>query len=286
MKKRKRLERDEGKEDQRDRKIVLLFLAHDGIAQVEFWEEWIKSSGLRDRILFYVVTQHQDKVPQKKMWHGVVVAYPLRWCDMSQVWALQRGLQRILRDDITHSVTCIYFLSGSEIPATSATYLYHAPDRTRFCLAPNPPRLDVLQPKDARDWKTVIKLFDDYYETVFSTRHHMASFSMTTPDALKIANFPFRKLKALEKILKRHPFPWIKTRDSYQRAMIWWYPSSKRQNSGVRKPKLTPFNTIYMNTNERLIGPIRSSSKITKILLCNAQMNAYLIGFCFWKVQI
>ena len=110
----------------------MLFLAHNGIAKPEIWRTWRASSGIPSaskRILFFGLMPMEEND-----W----IRIPLRktgWCEMNLVFAMQDGLRAILKNKNWGNITCIYFLSGQDLPMRSALTQYNLPDETRFCYA-------------------------------------------------------------------------------------------------------------------------------------------------------
>ena len=114
------------------RKIVLLFLAHEGLTKeaVEFWAKWNTWTG-HSLILFCnigpaIEGKHAD------MWTHMGNP-PTKYCDASLVLVVQESIQKILGSDTKKQIQGLYLLSAMDYPLVTAEELYTLPDLNRFC---------------------------------------------------------------------------------------------------------------------------------------------------------
>lgn len=113
-------------------KIAILFLAPNGIAQPQWWQDWRVDSQVEKQILFYILTDNSENIPKNNQWKVILLSFRPLWCDLTQVFALKRGIEVVLQDDKKEEIQCIYFVSGQEVPVISADRLYQQPYVTRF----------------------------------------------------------------------------------------------------------------------------------------------------------
>lgn len=181
------------------RKIAILFLAHAGITQPAWWTQWITETSVGKSILLYVATQDKKLVPPSNeavTWHWVPLSYATHWCDISQVMALQDGLGKILKDDKKGEVSCVYFISGAEVPVIAAKQLYEEPDVTRIVVSIHDDMASRLQEFSGKDYTKL---------RPFLTAIHAAALSLDRRDAERIANFPRDELMKLNQVLHQNP---------------------------------------------------------------------------------
>jgi hypothetical protein len=113
-------------EEKKMRKVAILFLAHNGISQPQWWRDWRrKLSNGESKILFFGIMPQEEKG-----WIRIAPSFSTKWCDKSLVLIEQLGLQELLKQDPSRNIQHIFFVSGDTVPIASAEEIYQLPDDT------------------------------------------------------------------------------------------------------------------------------------------------------------
>jgi hypothetical protein len=184
--------------------VVLLFLAHAGVAQPTAWQKW-KSGAPPGKILFVVhanaKTYEKDEFARK---YGILEAKDrvaiTKWCDKSLVFAQQAGIRYILKH--WPDMAMIYLVSGDSVPIREAAELIALEEQSRLCGVRRPP--SNAWKLTRTEWKclgptTSAKGVDVGRDmTDRDLYQHEQWLSLDKSDAQAIARFDFKRFDTLD----------------------------------------------------------------------------------------
>ena len=106
--------------------VAILALAHTdvGVQTQRIWQQWWakeESSGIH----LYAIG---SKFHSQTIWNWFIYHHATRWGSLQVVYATLWGLARLLLDPKTANVSCVYLVSGNDIPLISTSEL-----RNRTC---------------------------------------------------------------------------------------------------------------------------------------------------------
>jgi hypothetical protein len=111
--------------------VIILFLAYEGVNQPEFWETWKNKSSYPENITF-VVHSPEDPKTGKDFCEKYNIGFynpNTNWCGSSLIYVFLQNIGKIVDKcasgkSYDPSKTCIYLVSGSDIPIVPADALF------------------------------------------------------------------------------------------------------------------------------------------------------------------